>query len=891
MPKLRRKAGALLAVLVLAVFAALPTAAAPKEEPKAELTLRSSEDFLAFATNCREDAYSKDLTVRLETDIDLTGLDFEGIPIFSGTFLGQGHTIQGLSLTGEGSVVGLFRYLPQSARVADLTVAGDVKPGGTRCQVGGIAGVNAGKLERCRFYGTVEGDSNIGGLVGENRVTGILEECSVSGTLQGVHFVGGIAGDNRGTLRACVSRADVNTVASDNPIKISEITTASILNTESSSTVTDIGGIAGTSSGVIRTCRSHGTVGYPHMGYNVGGIAGSQQGLIADSINYGTVYGRKEVAGIVGQMEPAAKVEYTADTLQILRRQLDRTSALANQASANAHSSASALSDQMGQLQGHADSAADAVRALLPDHNEDGVDFPDEDQVLAAKNSLNASVSSMQGTLSSIVSSTQSGADTLAHDIQAVTDQISTISNTLHHATDNIGFSITDVSDKDTENDLSGKVVDCRNEGTIEGDLNVGGIAGILAVENSADPEDDLQMEGNRSLNVNSELRAVLLRCENRGDVAAKKRSAGGIAGKAWLGLVKDCQNAGTVGSEDADQVGGVLGTSRATIRGCAAKCRILGDTRLGGIAGSGSFAQGCRSAVFIEDGTEKLGAVMGEFTADVLEPEDALSENYYLSIGREVGGIDGVGYQDHAQPLSLGDFQALDALPDLFRSAHITFKNGDTVLGQVQVPLGEMLAESQIPKLPQKDGFTSKWEDSEYLFGQPIYLDMTIYAEQTADRTVIESLQRREDGRAVLLAEGQFSRLNQFPVQELTEGLPELASNETLIEGWQLSDTAPDRIDRLRLAVPEGEKANLLHLYTQDASGIWTLCSFEESGHYLVLPADIHALALARIPDLRPLFITVGCAAGAVLVLLLLVFRRIRRKKRTAAAVPSSSV
>lgn len=885
MPKMRRKLGALLTVLLMAVFAALPAAAAPKEEAKEELLLRSPEEFLTFAENCREDAYSKDLTVRLEKDIDLTGLDFEGIPIFSGTFLGQGHTIQGLSLTGEGSVQGLFRYLTQSAQVSDLTVAGNIKPGGTRCQVGGIVGVNAGKLERCRFYGSVEGDSDIGGIVGENRVTGILEECSASGTMQGIHFVGGIAGDNRGTLRACVSRADVNTVACDQRLKISEITTASILSTESSSTVTDIGGIAGTSSGVIRTCRSHGTVGYPHVGYNVGGIAGSQQGLIADSINYGSVYGRKEVAGIVGQMEPAAKVEYSADTLQILRRQLDRTSALADQASSNARSNASAISDQMSQLQGHADSAADAVRALLPDHNEDGLDFPDEDQVLAAKNSLNASVSSMQGTLGSIVSSAQGGAETLAHDVQAVTDQISAISNTLHHATDNIGFTITDVSDKDTEKELSGKVVDCRNEGTIEGDLNVGGIAGILAVENSADPEDDLQMEGNRSLNVNSELRAVLLRCENQGDVSAKKRSAGGVAGKAWLGLVKDCQNTGTVGSEGADQVGGILGNSRATIRGCSAKCRLLGDTRIGGIAGSGSFAEGCRSAVFMEDGTEKLGAVMGEFTEDVLEPGDALLDNYYLSIGREVGGIDGVSYKDSAQCLSLGDFEALKDLPDIFRSAHITFKDGDTVLAQTQVPLGEMLPESKIPTLPHKEGFTAKWEDAEYLFGQPIYLDMTICAEQTADRTVIESLQKRENGQPVLLAEGQFSHLAQLPVRELTEDLPALASNETLVEGWQLSDASPDRIDRLRLAVPEGEKSNLLHLYTRDASGSWQLCSFEKSGQYLVLPAGISALALARIPDLRPLFIAAGCAVGGVLVLILLVCRRIRKKKRAAAA------
>ena len=879
MPELRKKAGALVTALLLAVFAALPAAAAPKEE--AQLTLHSSDDFLSFAEKCREDAYSQNLTVSLEQDIDLTGIDFEGVPSFSGTFLGHGHTIQGLSLTGEGSVQGLFRYLTKTARVADLTVAGDIRPTGTRCQVGGIAGVNAGKLERCRFYGTVEGDSTVGGLVGENRVTGIVEGCGTSGSMQGQHFVGGIVGNNRGTVRECVSRAKVNTAASDPKLKISDITTASILSTESSNTVTDIGGIAGTSSGVIRSCRSHGTVGYPHFGYNVGGIAGSQQGLIADSVNYGQVLGRKDVAGIVGQMEPAAKVEYNTDTLQILRRQLDRTSALANQASANARSSANNLSAQMGQLQGDANSAADAVRALLPDHGDGQLDLPDEDQVTAAHNSLNASVSSMQGTLGSIVSTAQSGAETMANDIQAVTNQISAISNTIHHASDNIGVSVTDVSDQDTEKDLSGKVADCRNEGPVEGDLNVGGIAGSISIENSADPEDDLQLEGSRSLNVNSELRAVLLRCENRGDISAKKRSAGGIAGRAWLGLVRGCQNAGTVGGEGASQVGGILGSSRAAIRECSAKCRLIGTTTIGGIAGSGSFAADCRSAVFIENGTEKLGAVLGEFTEDILEPGDALSKNYYLSIDREIGGVDGVSYQGIAQSLSRSDFEALENLPDLFCTARVTFKNGDTVVQQLRVPFGEMLPESKIPKLPYKEGHTARWAGAEELFGQPIYLDATVEVEQVADLTVLESVQKRKDGRPALLAEGQFSRLRNLPMQQLEQDLPALAENETLVEAWQLSDTSPDRTDRLRLAVPEGESPRLLRLYTRDASGSWARADFEESGTYLVLAAGVDALALVRVPDLRPLIIGGLCAAGAVLVLVLILAKhRAKRKK-----------
>ena len=60
----------------------------------------------------------------------------------------------------------------------------------------------------------------------------------------------------------------------------SELTLGDLIGTENVADITDIGGIAGQSGGVIRACMNRGTVGYQHMGYNVGGIAGSQTGYI-----------------------------------------------------------------------------------------------------------------------------------------------------------------------------------------------------------------------------------------------------------------------------------------------------------------------------------------------------------------------------------------------------------------------------------------------------------------------------------------------------------------------------------------------------------------------------------------------------------------------------------
>ena len=87
--------------------------------------------------------------------------------------------------------------------------------------------------------------------------------------------------------------------------------------------ITDIGGICGTSVGVIRTCTNNSTVGYAHVGYNVGGIVGRQSGYVTGCKNVGDVLGRKEVGGIAGQMEPYSFVLYSPSKLNELQKELN----------------------------------------------------------------------------------------------------------------------------------------------------------------------------------------------------------------------------------------------------------------------------------------------------------------------------------------------------------------------------------------------------------------------------------------------------------------------------------------------------------------------------------------------------------------------------------------
>lgn len=84
-------------------------------------------------------------------------------------------------------------------------------------------------------------------------------------------------------------------------------------------TATDTGGIAGYSSGAIASSTNYAAVGYQHIGYNIGGVVGRSSGQVLACSNEGAVCGRKDVGGIVGQMEPYIRMEVSDGLLQQLK--------------------------------------------------------------------------------------------------------------------------------------------------------------------------------------------------------------------------------------------------------------------------------------------------------------------------------------------------------------------------------------------------------------------------------------------------------------------------------------------------------------------------------------------------------------------------------------------
>ena len=126
-----------LTALALLLMLALPVWAEGEETEKLPVSINSVEDLLQLVVDCRLDSWSEDRTVDLNTDLDLTGVDFAGIPTFSGTFDGNGHTVT-LALENEaGECQALFSKIAASGKVQNLGIAGTVTG---KKYVGGIAG-------------------------------------------------------------------------------------------------------------------------------------------------------------------------------------------------------------------------------------------------------------------------------------------------------------------------------------------------------------------------------------------------------------------------------------------------------------------------------------------------------------------------------------------------------------------------------------------------------------------------------------------------------------------------------------------------------------------------------------------------------------------------------
>lgn len=1145
-------------LLVLIFFNMLADCSMAVEPSNDIIYINNAEELMEFGKKCSLDTFSHGKTVKLTENINLSGSAFTSIPTFGGDFDGCGYTIEGLNLIGAGSNQGFFRYVQEIGVVRNLKVVGTIIPDGSKKNIGGIVGNNKGRILNSSFNGTVSAINSVGGIAGINEASGYIGNCKVSGTVTGENFSGGITGQNYGIVIQCTNNSYVNTSYSEEALQVQDMKIDNLKATEDVIKHTDTGGIAGYSIGILQGCKNYGKIGYQHVGYNVGGIVGRQSGYTNNCKNYGEVLGRKDVSGIVGQMEPYLIIKFSEDTLRKLENELgnleilldksindvDASSKdlslrfseinnLTHQASEDLHevlnqttnftdetvtvindisfrlsrmleemepviseleqasedmtpafqqfsdgfseleNSSSELTEgikeikkafdalyygtlsiessidkisraiellkdnlgnpkkvkqalkdieeginelektsddiiqivntiaelfgELGNIGGvdwkkvrddiitHTDSVSknldsgfskirNAISLLLDVAKEDrktikksldlldgglsalrdaislmeiaGEDFqkamiefesateastramdkieegfstlstasehmtsafneleqvveeannePDiEFPMLGSKvteptNNLFATVDKISKEIDGLNVDSTNSSSVIVENTKAINDQVWKIINIIIEARrkaleenkdyyKDISDINSDVEDsinyenaESTSSDIrQGYVTECLNEGSIAGDVDVGGITGSMAIEYDFDPEDEIDINGKASLKFQYQTRAVLRDSINRGTVIGKKNYVGGVSGRMDLGLISGCENYGDIESTDGDYVGGISGTSSTKIRKSYAKCKLSGKDYIGGITGQGTNVSQCYTLVKILKANECIGAISGSADGE-------FTNNYFVK--DKWDGIDNISYSGKAVPEDYNTFIQAEGLPEEFKQFSIIFKANDEVLKTLDFQYGDHLNQEDLPPIPVKEGHFSSWPEFNYDY---LTFSETIEAVYTPLSTTISVADSDYSKPPQLLVEGTFGPEAKVKIESNDIVSYKPKENQKVLEEWTVTITEDKKelkeTLKVRYYLPTWDKN--IELWRLDDNK-WHPVHTKIDGSYIVFNVKDYTTTFCIVETSTGMAHVTLLTVGLAIAIMLIVFKKRKVRK-----------
>lgn len=146
--------------------------------------ISSDADWRAFLDYINYCCNFSDKTVRLDCNVSTSStVSNSEINAFRGTFDGNGHTINiNIKDTGiEG--LALFRFI-NGATIKNLNLTGSITGGKYVAALVGIVNGTGNRIEGCAAVVTVNGQNNIGGLVGHARSSGlVIDGCVFNGPM------------------------------------------------------------------------------------------------------------------------------------------------------------------------------------------------------------------------------------------------------------------------------------------------------------------------------------------------------------------------------------------------------------------------------------------------------------------------------------------------------------------------------------------------------------------------------------------------------------------------------------------------------------------------------------------------------------------------------------
>lgn len=516
------------------------------------------------------------------------------------------------------------------------------------------------------------------------------------------------------------------------------------------------------------------------------------------------------------------------------------------------------FADDLEKLQVEASVFTDIIRSN-GDKLRGDLDSMDEE--------MTAALDILSGNMDTLTDNLKDNKNQIRSQKNQIQEQIDQMRNTISDGVDRAREDkdlIEDVSDLETGELENGIVSGCTNRGLITADFQAGGIVGIIGVEASLDPEQDLEADEERTLNVTRNARAIVTGCINRQQIEVKNDYAGGIAGKANLGALIQNQNYGDIMAEDGNYAGGITGSSAYVLRGNYNMCGLQGNDYVGGIAGWGTDIMDNYSMVsFRNQEGEWIGTIAGG-----TDEEGTIEGNVYVEEG--IGAIDGITYEGQAQGLDYESFRSQGQMPEEFSRLSVEFLVDDQVLKTVYCQYGDRVSETDIPKVPQKDGYYYMWEQKDL---SCIKGNEKVHAIYKAWNTTIAS---SDDKMPVMLVESNFYPGTSLVMTEKDKGA--LTGQILVPEGYEIardceySIVQPEGVpmpERIRVHVlAEGFSKNCLAGIVKNGEISMADCSWD--GSYLVFEMDGPGEIVILKPESR-LGVWIGAAAGAALVLVAL--------------------
>lgn len=907
-----------------------------EEQINEVIEIRDVKDFIKLLQDCQYDSFSIGKTVSLAADIDISSVEFSGIAYFSGTFEGNGHTITHVNVTADGSDYGFFRYLGENAVVNNLKLSGKVTAEGSRKNIGGIAGVNYGTINGCSFEGVVNGKNAVGAIAGVNKASGKIINCESNAILTATNQTGGIAGNNEGLISKCTSFCSINTQKLDTTIDLGGVDIGTLNLTQRVVDRNDMGGIAGTSTGIISLCTNKGAIGFAHTGYNVGGIAGRQSGKIFECVNEGEVYGRKDVGGIAGQAEPYIESEYLEDkvsqvqdsvnsinrTLNNMNTTISSTSSQAkaqmNALSNQYKESSKALADSLDSLAGSVDESnpqtkqyMDNIKNSLKEIEnlqKDGsvLDKEQNEKLQNEWNNINQNLSNikdsaankseseenfkneissqleqsynrLQETNNNVSTNIDKLTNTLNSGIQSVTNDVKKITNQIESIQNVIEDTASVVTgEEDYVEDISSAASAKDTDGVVADSINRGAVNG--------------------DLNVGGIIGTMNIEYDFDPEFDLDLTGSTNIALRSTVNnVVIRCINYGAVTSKK-NCVGGITGLQElGLIYGSEGYGAVKSETGnyAGGIAGNSASAISDSYSLCNVQAKDYVGGITGMgYTvrncisapavfcdgegkgsiAGLVSGEGEVKNNRFVN--ENTDGIDNINYAGIADKLSYEEVMQIETIPQGFQTVTVTFLAEDEIAAEKTIAYNTCLSEEQLPQIPEKDGYYAVWPND--LTKIAVTENKVVEAEYIRWTESIAGNERAVDGRLIFLLEGEFYKDTNVQMSSLDA---QITDGETVYAyEWSIDNLHEKVYDTVRahFYVPNDSGKN--EIWYQDENNVWVRAQSVSDGSYLVAEIPYAAaFALVHTQTETPIY---PIAAGAAVVLVLIVIVKIVRKK-----------